>query len=60
MTSKSLGRESILNVRAESDRDLVLTDEMMLAKGSKRKWVMDLAVDEYREACLATILSSQA
>jgi len=60
MTSSSLGRNRILNVSADSERDLVLTDASIFWKGSERKWAMDLAVDEYRVASLVAILSSQA
>jgi len=60
MMSSSLGRDRILNVWADSERDLVLTDARTFWKGSEKKWTRDLAVDGYRVAPLATSRTSQA
>src|SRR5438552_4005598 len=59
MMSSSLGRDRMLNVWADSEKDLVLRDASTFWKGSEKKWTMDLAVDEYRVASLATSRTSQ-
>ena len=60
MIRSSLGRDRILNVSADSERDLALTDASIFWKGSERKRAMDLALDEYRVVSFAAILSSHA
>jgi N-methylhydantoinase B/oxoprolinase/acetone carboxylase alpha subunit len=60
IASINRGRDRVLNVRAESDRDTVPRDASRFRKGTERNWRKDLNEADRRTAALVPSLTSQA
>ena len=58
--SISLGRDRISKLRADSDKDVFLTDDSSFWNGSERNRVNALRLEERRLASLVASLTSQA
>jgi len=60
IASISLGWDSILNVRAESDKETARIEEIRFLNGTERNWRKDLNETDRRTAALVPSFTSQA